>query len=137
MQDKQKEVQTLIATQNEEIRKVESDIDSLNSKNTAYLSLTEELKSTNDRISDVAQRKNSIPNLLNQLMYIIPEEVQLTGISNPKDKDIAISARATEYDKLGYFLAKIKLDGILKDVISSGSTANGGYIEITIEGELP
>lgn len=137
MENKENEINALISSEQKEVGKIEKDIDSLNSKNTAYQSLTEGLKAINDKISHIAERKNSIPNLLNQLMFIIPEEVQLTSLENKTEKDIKMTASAPEYDKLGYFVAKLKLEGILKDVITSSSQSSGGSVSITIEGELP
>ena len=137
MENKEKEIEAISAEQQNEITKIGSDIDSLNSKNEAYLTLTEDLKNINDKLSNIAERKNSIPNLLNQIMYVIPEEVQLTSLENTEDKKIKIVATASEYDKLGYFLAKLKVEGILKDLISSDNQTSGGTITITIEGELP
>ena len=109
----------------------------MNSKNTKYTALTEELKAVNDKISNIAEMKNSIPNLLNQIMYIIPEGVQLTSIQNTTGKKMSIIAQANDYDQLGYFIAKIKVDGILKNAISSSSQKSGDVVIVTIEGELP
>ena len=70
-------------------------------------------------------------------MYIIPEGVQLTSIQNTSGRNIKIEAKAADYDQLGYFLSKIKLESILKEVSSSNNQKTNGYISITIEGELP
>lgn len=136
MENKQQEIEGLIVAENAEISKINSDINSLNVKNTKYISLTEELKAINDKISNIAEMKNAIPNLLNQLMYIIPETVQLTSISNTTGKKITIIAQADDYDQLGYFIAKIKVEGILKDTISSSGQKSGNVVTVTIEGEL-
>ena len=137
MDKKSQEIDGLIASENAEIEKINSNINSLNSKNTKYTALTEELKAVNDRISNIAEMKNSIPNLLNQIMYIIPEGVQLTSIQNTTGKKMSIIAQANDYDQLGYFIAKIKVDGILKNAISSSSQKSGDVVIVTIEGELP
>ena len=42
--------------------------------------------------------------------------------------------RVTE---LGYFIARIKVEGILNDAISSSGQKSGDAVTITIEGELP
>ena len=81
--------------------------------------------------------KNSIPNLLNQIMYIIPEEAQLVSIENTSGKKIQIVAQAKDYDPLGYFIAKLKVEGYLKDVISSYGQKSGDTVKVTIEGDLP
>ncbi len=137
MEGKEEEIQTLITAENAEISKINANINSLNAKNTKYLSLTQELKAINDKISNIAEMKNSIPNLLNQIMYIIPETVQLTSIANTTDKKITIVAQADDYDQLGYFIAKIKVEEILKNTISSSGQKNGSTVTVTIEGELP
>lgn len=137
MDKKQKEIETQITTENAEISKINSNINSLNSKNTKYKSLTEELKVINDKISNIAEMKNSIPNLLNQIMHIIPENVQLLSIQNTTGKKITIVAQADAYDQLGYFIARIKVEGILNDAISSSGQKNGDAVTVTIEGELP
>lgn len=137
MDKKQKEVEGLIASENAEIGKINTDINSLNTKNTKYASLTEELKAINDKISNIAEMKNSIPNLLNQIMYTIPEGVQLTSIQNTTGKKISIIAQASDYDQLGYFIAKIKVSGILNNAVSSSSQKSGDVVTVTIEGELP
>ena len=137
MESKQKEIDSIIASENAEIGKITTDTNSLNSKNTKYSSLTQELKTVNDKISNITEMRNSIPNLLNQIMYIIPEGVQLTSIQNTTGKKISIIAQANDYDQLGYFIAKIKVDEILKDAISSSSQKSGDVVTVTIEGELP
>ena len=137
MDKKQKDVEGLISSENAQIGKINTDINSLNTKNTKYTSLTEELKAINDKISNIAEMKNSIPNLLNQIMYTIPEGVQLTSIQNTTGKKISIIAQASDYDQLGYFIAKIKVSGILNNAVSSSSQKSGDVVTVTIEGELP
>ena len=70
-------------------------------------------------------------------MYIIPEGVQLTSIQNTTGKKMSIVAQSSDYDQLGYFIAKIKVGGILNNAVSSSSQKSGGIITVTIEGELP
>ena len=137
MDKKQKDVEKQIASENAEISKINSNINSLNAKNTKYNALTAELKTINDKISNIAEMKNSIPNLLNQIMHIIPENVQLVSIQNITGKKITIVAQADDYDQLGYFIARIKVEGILNDAISSSGQKNGDAVTVTIEGELP
>ena len=137
MEKKQTEIESLVSSENSEISKINLDINSLNSKNTKYASLTEELKAINDKISNITEMRNSIPNLLNQIMYSIPEGVQLTSIQNSTGKKITMVAQASDYDQLGYFIAKIKVSGILNNAVSSSSQKSGDVVTVTIEGELP
>ena len=136
MDKKQEEVELSIASENAQVAKIDTYIDSLTSKDKKYTALTEELKAINDKISNIAEMKNSIPNLLNQIMYTIPEGVQLTSIQNTTGKQIAIIAQASDYDQLGYFIAKIKVSGILNNAVSSSSQKSGDVVTVKIEGEL-
>ena len=97
----------------------------------------EVLKRANEKLSDAAARRNSIPNLLNQIMSTIPNKVQLTSIQNTSDKNMTIKAQSSDYDQLGYFIAKLKTQKILKNVVSSSGIKSGGIVDVTIEGELP
>lgn len=137
MLNKEREIEGLTATQNQEIAKVKQTSQSLESKTTKYKSLIKRLDELNDKMSDIAARKNSIPNLLNQLMYNIPEAVQLTAIDNTTNKHIVIKAQSADYQQLGYFVGRIKTKKILKDVISSSGVKSGETISVTIEGDLP
>ena len=137
MDNKQKDIESMISSEQREISKINNDTSTLNSKTSAYQARTDELKAINDKISNIAEMKNSIPNLLNQIMYIIPEEVQLTSIQNTENKHIKIVAESANYDQLGYFIAKFKVTGYLNDVVSSRSQKNGDTVTVTIEGELP
>ena len=145
LDDKETEVNGLIASEKSEITKINNNIDSLNAKNTAYIALTEKLDAIDKKINRIERRKNSIPNLLNQIMYIIPETVQLTSIksetvnenTDSEQEKITIVAQASDYDQLGYFIARIKLEGYLKNTISSKGQKNGDIVSVTIEGELP
>ena len=80
-----------------------------------YKNLIADLKKMNEKISDVAARRNSIPNLLNQIMYNIPDKVQLTSIENTSKKSISITAQSLDYDQLGYFKAVLDKKKILKN----------------------
>lgn len=137
MENKQASIEASIEQEKAEIEKINKNKNSLNAKISKYQQLTAELKSINDKISKVAEAKNSIPNLLNQIMYVIPEEVKLTSIENTSGKKIKIIAESTDYDQLGYFIAKIKLEGYLKDVVSSSGQKSGNTVTVTIEGDLP
>ena len=145
MDNKQQEVEALISQEETEIGKIDSDITQLNSKNTSYMALIEKLNAIDKKINRIDRRKNAIPNLLNQIMWIIPETVQLASIKSEtvdenldtEQEKITIVAQAYDYDQLGYFIARIKLEGYLNNVISSSGQKNGDIVSVTIEGELP
>ena len=135
--NKEKEIASITSSQSSEISLVETDDKAINDKTEKYKSLTADLTRTNQRLSDIAASRNSIPNLLNQIMYNIPDKVQLTSIENTKDKSVAIIAQSTDYDQLGIFIGVIKSKKILKNVVSTSGVKSGDIITVTIEGELP
>lgn len=137
MLKKEQSIKNSIAQQNSQISAVNSDESTINTKTDKYKNLIADVKRINEKISDVAARRNSIPNLLNQVMHNIPDKVQLTSIENTSDKNISITAQSYNYDQLGYFKAVLDKKKILKNVISSSGVKNGDIITVTIEGELP
>ena len=118
---------------------IEKDNSSVKQKTNKYIELTDNLKNINQEIKEASKSKDVIPNLLMQIMYIIPEDVQITEIENTTGSHIVIKAQSKKYEQLGYFKAKIKEDNILKKktVVSSQGEVEGGFVKIVIEGDLP
>ena len=81
--------------------------------------------------------KNAIPNMLSQIIQVIPKQVKVTSIKNTTDKHIVIEAQAGKYDQLGYFRAVLSTEGILTNVKSTSGLRSGDTVTITIEGDLP
>ena len=135
MDNKQEEIERLISAENEEIAKINDDIDKINLKITEYETLTEKLKSTDDKTN--TEEKISISNLLNEIKDIMPEEVQLESIQKTTDRNIEIVVKSDNYDKLRYFTVKMKLGDILNNATSSSEENNDNLITVKIEGELP
>ena len=137
MEDKMSEIKEAQSLEQGQIDFVESKTKSLESKKNKYDSLTRDLEEIDRKTSDIAASRNLIPNLLNQIMFIIPEKVQLTSIENANGKTVTIQGSSSDYDQLGYFIATLKTKGILKNVISSTGVKSGEIVTVTIEGELP
>lgn len=137
IKDKQKEADSVIADAKTQISAVQADTQKVKTKTNEYIKMRENLQSLNDRLNDVNQSRNAIPNLLNQIMYVIPEDVQITSIENTTKKHIVIKAQAEQYEQLGYLKAKIKSDNILTDVISDSGVKEENLVKVTIEGDLP
>ena len=118
---------------------IEKDNSSVKQKTNKYIELTDNLKNINQEIKETSKSKDVIPNLLMQIMYIIPEDVQITEIENTTGSHIVIKAQSKKYEQLGYFKAKIKEDNILKKktVVSSQGEVEGEFVKIVIEGDLP
>ena len=81
--------------------------------------------------------KDAIPNLLNKIMFIIPQQVQIISIQNTENNHIVIEAVSEKYEQLGYFSAAIKAEEVLKNVQSTSGEKSDSLIQITIEGDLP
>ncbi len=139
IKDKKSEVKMATTQVNTEIGKINSDITKLRNNTSKYTSMKERLESLTSETQDRNKRKNSIPTLLNQIMYIIPRGVQITSIENTSGSDIVINAQSATYEQLGYLKSKIKEDGILLNVQSDSGQKEGqtGLIKTVIEGKLP
>ena len=81
--------------------------------------------------------KKAVPNLLNRLMYIMPNTVQLTSIQNTNSTHVVIEAQSTKYEQLGYLSSSIRTKEILKNVIATPGQKSNNIITIRIEGDLP
>ena len=133
---KENEVNAQIAQTEEQINLAKADKGKIDTKTNDYKEMTKALQEISDRASDVNQSRNIIPNLLNQIMFVIPENVQITSIENTTDKHIVIVAQSDKYEPLGYFKAKLNSDRILNDVVSNSGVSDGNVIKVTIEGDL-
>ena len=131
------EVEEVIKDTQSQIDLVKQDTDKVKIKTNRYIELTDNLTNLNKKIEEDTNARNSIPNLLVELMSIIPDEVQLLSIENTTGKNIVINAQSKYYEQLGYFKAKIKEDMILENVTSSKGTKDGGFVKVVIEGVLP
>ena len=102
--------------------------------------MEDNLRNINDKIENDLSLKNSIPNLLVEIMSAIPRQVQITEIENTSQSEgrhIVINAQSKYYDELGYFKAKIKEDRILTNVVSTQGEKQGEFVKVVIEGDLP
>lgn len=138
--DKIQEAQDVSSYTDTQIAAVESDISKIDNKANQYIQMRDNLSDINKKIEDDLSLKGSIPNLLMEIMSVIPQNVQITEIENTSENDgrhIQISAQSEYYDELGYFKAKIKEDGILTNVTSTQGEKQDDFVRIVIEGDLP
>ena len=135
--EKQKEANDSIAQTNSQIQLANNDNEQIKTKTNEYTTMIQNLQDANDRITDRNRTRNAIPNLLNQIMSIIPENVQLTSIENDTGTHIIINAQSNKYEQLGYFVARLKTDVILTNVVSTSGEKDNGIVTIKIEGDLP
>lgn len=134
---KETEVQEYLTYTQNQINDITNKTRLVTARTEQYNSLVEKINAANEKLTESYARKNVLPNFLTEIMFNIPKEVQLLSIKNPSGKVIKIEAQATEYEQLGYFIAKIKNEGILTDVTSSSGVKKDEFIKITIQGNLP
>ncbi len=135
--NKEVEVQEFITDAKEQISKVTDNTRLINERASQYDALVEKINEANDKLTESYAKKNVLPNFLTEVMFNIPKEVQLLSMQNSSGKSIKIEAKSKEYEQLGYFVAKIKNEGILTDVTATSGVRQGDFILVTIEGNLP
>lgn len=137
LKSKQEEAEDSITQTNTQIQLAQSDNEKIKTKTNAYTTMISNLEEANNRLTDISKTRNAIPNLLSQIMSVIPENVQLTSIQNTTGTHIEINAQSDKYEQLGYFIAKIKSDVILNNVVSTSGQKSDGVVTVKIEGDLP
>jgi len=134
---KEKEVDELIEDTNYQMSLLSADLSKTNDKTSKYNEMIDSLNKMNEAVNERYQTKEAIPNLLNQIMYIIPKNVQVTSVENTVGRHIQIKVQAEKYEQLGYFKAQLKNDQVLRDIVSDQGVKENNLVKITIEGELP
>ena len=139
IQSKNEEVADVRQHTQAQINAVNSDIDKVNQKTNQYEQLSDNLKNISEEAAENSRNKKSIPNLLSQIMFSIPQGVQVTSIENTNSRHIVINAQSEKYEQLGIFKAILKTQGILAPdtVVSSSGTKSDNLVQIVIEGDLP
>ena len=137
IEKKQQQAQESINKTNAQISLANKDNEKIKTKTNNYTTLIKNLEEENNKLSERNRTRNSIPNLLNQIMTVIPENVQLTSIENTTGTHIVINAQSDKYEQLGYLKAKIKTDVILTNVISTAGQKDSNAVTVKIEGDLP
>ena len=94
---KKEQAQESIDNTNSQIELVNNDIQNAQNKTSEYTSKINNLDEINKKLQENNRLKKSIPNLLNKLMYVMPNEVQLTSIQNTNSTHIEIQAQSKSY----------------------------------------
>ena len=138
---KKQEVNESLITARTQLSKIDSDISTISSKTQMYQSAIDSVNDLSDTTAAASESrmipKDGIPNLLNRIMFVIPQKVVITSIKNTKDNHIVIEAQAEKYEQLGYFKALLDSKGILEDVKSTSGAKDGNIVKVVIEGDLP
>lgn len=141
--EKINEAQSVVQDTTNQINLANSDDSKITSKTADYQKYKTNLQNTSSAIEAKNSRKNQITTLLNQIVYIIPKEVQLTEIKNTEansgnntTEHITIYAQSSKYEQLAYFKAQLKSKNILNNITSTEGSKDGETIKIAIEGDL-
>ena len=134
---KQEETNKYIMETRVQMASLDKNTKLVSDRTTQYKDIIKKIDEANQELTASFARKNALPNLLTQLMFNIPQEVQLISIENTSGKTIKIEAQSKEYEQLGYFIAKIKNEGLLTSVKSTSGLKQTEYVKVTIEGNLP
>ena len=144
MAAKTADAQAVIDDTTSQINRLNTSENSINSKTSDFERVTTNLQNASSSIALKQGRKNEIPTLLNQIVYTIPKNVQLTSIQNTEVESngetvqhITLSAQSRQYEQLAYFKARLSNSGYLLNVTSTEGTKSGEYVVVTIEGDLP
>ena len=138
------DAQAVIDDTTSQINRLNTSENSINSKTSDFERVTTNLQNASSSMALKQGRKNEIPTLLNQIVYTIPKNVQLTSIQNTEVESngetvqhITLSAQSKQYEQLAYFKARLSNSGYLLNVTSTEGTKSGEYVVVTIEGDLP
>jgi len=134
---KTNEVQEVINDTNEKIATITDNTTKVQSKTSIYTNRITNLEEYGSKRSTEYYKRKAIPTLLNEIMSVIPKNVQLTSIENQSEDNIIIYAQSEQYQDLGYFKAVLKTNGILLNVNANGGVKTDSIVKITIEGKLP
>lgn len=137
MVNKKTEADKIAKETSDQINLANEDNNKVKSRTSEYTKMISRLEAINSKVVDKSKTRNAVPDLLNQLMYIIPSNVQITSIENTTGTHMVINAQSDKYEQLGYFKAKIKSDVILTNVISTAGEKTSNIVTVKIEGELP
>ena len=137
MESKEQQAQESISHTNAQIQLVDNDKTKIDSRTNDYTEMIQNLQDLNDRITDASKTRDAIPNLLDSIMFIIPENVQITSIQNTTGTHIVIEAQSNKYEQLGMFKAKLDTGMYLTNVISTSGQQENNVIKVKIEGDLP
>lgn len=122
-----------------ETSKVNADIAYINSNMKQYKDVNDEVEKLKNQIESNQLGKFStynVASLLQNIIKILPKNVQLVNISSDDNKYVKIIASSSNYADLGYFFAQIKLQKVLNNA-KILTVTNGETTKVEIGGDLP
>jgi actin-related protein len=124
-----------IADIRQELADIESDTTQINSSAVEYQSKTNKLEDIINQIIREDERSFNIPNLLSQIMFMVPDDVKISSLEVATNNEVLIEANSGKYSQLGYFVSKLKLENILYNVDMEVLSMDND-IKIKVSGDL-
>lgn len=124
---------------NKKITEINSDNDYITANTKKYTEINDYVQNIADQIESNKIGKFTTYNVatfLNNIIKIIPKNVQLVNIKSDDNKNVVITAKSDSYADLGYFVAELKINGTLNN-IKINNIQNGETTVVEIGGELP
>lgn len=137
IQIKKEMAEETAGTMQKQISLANADLEKIRTRTAEYQTRIDNLRASSEQITEKNKNRNSIPNLLNRIMFTVPKSVQITSIKNTEGDHVVITAQSEKYEQLGYLKGQLSVDGILVNVKSDSGVKQGGIIKVTIEGDLP
>lgn len=140
--EKSKEVGIIQAKNTEQLAAMEEDINEIKGGYKPFADSINEYKRLIESQESVDEQriisKDAIPNMLNRIMFLIPQKARLISITNNEGSThIVIVAESQKYEQLGYFTSVLKTEGVLVNVKSTSGSKEDATVRVTIEGDLP
>ncbi len=139
LQAKTTEVKGEITKANRVITTAKDDATYLKGVSDDYVEVTNKLSAILVKINQnsiTQQNDFDIPNFLSELMFIMPSGVKVTSIDVEKSGGVKMEAESGQYAQLGFFVSRLKLEGILNDV-DMEVVSDSGNIKIIVSGVMP
>ena len=139
MVTKTADVNKEISKANSTISLAKADAEYLKGVADDYVEVTNKLSSILVKINQTVQSQGNnfdIPNFLSELMFIMPSSVRVTSIVVDANGSVKMDAESGQYAQLGYFVSKLKLAEVLKDV-DMEVVSDSGNIKIIVSGVMP
>ncbi|MDD6072633.1 MAG: hypothetical protein PUC12_17755, partial [Clostridiales bacterium] len=125
-----------IAKTDTEKANVDKDRNTIQLKSDEYKEKKVKLERIIESIRLQQDRSFDVPNFLSQLMFIIPSDVKVTSVQIGTDDTVILEAESGKYAQLGYFVSRLKLAGVLKNVEMEVVNMSSA-IQIKVNGVLP
>lgn len=134
------DVKVRTSSLNTETSKVSSDITYIEQNTKKYTEINEDVDMLLSQIESGQIGKISTYNVatfLQKIIKVIPKNVTLETVKSDDNKHLTITMYSSKYADLGYFVAQLKLEGILNSVEVKNIQNSTDRITIQIGGELP